>query len=150
MGKTQIRLQVAGAAVLAVVVFGSIAAANAQPPFMGPGGHGLWRAEKIAAKLDLSDAQRDQFAELEQASRERLRPFVRQMVEGREQIHELMQMDTFNETAVRQVAQANSAALIEMMVEHARQRHQMRQLLTPEQRQKMQAMKSRHGRHGGH
>ncbi|MGR8919379.1 MAG: Spy/CpxP family protein refolding chaperone [Gammaproteobacteria bacterium] len=124
-----------------------VAAAHA----MGPGHRGgphhggfgagmagdLFHLEHLAQRLELDDAQRAQIEQLAAASRERLKPHVRHMVEARHALRELTRADTFDEGAVRALAARSTGAMTELMVERSRQQHAVRAVLTPEQRARL-------------
>ena len=114
--------------------------------FHGGFGHDLYRMERLADKLDLSDAQRADFQRISDQSREQARPYVRQMIEQHKAMRKLMESDTFDEAAVRALAERGEAATTELAVIRARSAFEIRKILTPEQREKM-AEKRRHHRH---
>jgi len=117
----------------------------AAPAHMRGAGHDLFREEQMANRLDLDAQQREQLAALSQSNRSALRPHVKEMVVGHKRMRELTAANEFDEAAVRQAASAMSAATTEMAVLRARQRHQLRQLLRPEQREKFDHADRRHG-----
>lgn len=132
---------------VSLLVFVSITV-SAEPPFMRGGHASMWRMERLAHSLDLDPQQREQLEQLEETARKSIRPRVRELVSGRQELRKLIQADAFDETAVRQLATRQSAAMTEMMVEHARQRYRVRQLLTPTQREKFDRHADRRaGRH---
>ncbi|MGE0483112.1 MAG: Spy/CpxP family protein refolding chaperone [Gammaproteobacteria bacterium] len=142
----KIRLPVRRAA-LALLIF-LAPGAWAMPPFGAQphGGFGgdLFFIENMAQKLDLDDAQRQRIEALMAEQREQARPYVKTLVETRRDMRRTLKADTFDEAAVRAIAERQAKAMIEMEILRARGRHAMQQVLTPEQRQQM-----RRHRHGG-
>ena len=112
------------------------ALALASPPFMRGSDGDMFRMERMASELKLDDVQRARVEQITDDSRKRERPYARQMVEGREQLRKIIRADKFDEAAVRQAAQAQSEAMTELMVQRACKRHEMRQVLSPEQRER--------------
>lgn len=97
----------------------------------------------MAQKLDLSDGQRKQIEALMDEQREQARPYVRTLVETRREMRRAIKAETFDEAAVRAIAERQAGAMTEMAVLRARGRHAVQQVLTPEQRQQMR--RHRHG-----
>ena len=104
----------------------------------------LFRTEMLAAKLSLNESQRDQLYEIADSARETIRPHVREMMLHREDMLALAQADSFDEAAVRRLATAQSAAMVEMMVAKLRKKHQIWQILDDRQRQEFEALMARH------
>lgn len=119
----------------------------AQPPHGPMGedflGRDLFMFERMAAELELSDAQRQAVEQLATQAREAARPLVRQMIEQHRALRALEQADTFDEAAVRAQAAQGSAVMVELAVLHARNRHALRALLTPAQRERFDEMRPR-------
>jgi len=131
------------------------------PVHAAPGGHGgpggpfggldreLFMQEHMAAELGLDDAQRAAVDKVITASRERARPYVKQLVEQRSDMDALHDAETFDENAVRAQVAKTQAAMTELAVIHARTAFEVRKILTPAQREKMKAMHGRHHRKDG-
>ena len=139
------------AGLICALLVGGVVAVQAMPPHGRHGmGHGfagdLFFFEHMAERLDLSEAQREQFEALRHDQREAARPLVRRLVAARKALREAGHGEQFDEAAVRAVAEEQAQAMIEMTVLKARGRHAMHAMLTPEQRQKMH----RRGKHHGH
>ncbi|MEQ8660963.1 MAG: Spy/CpxP family protein refolding chaperone [Gammaproteobacteria bacterium] len=127
-------------------------AAWAMPPHHGGDFHGgmgadLFHVERMAEKLGLDDSQRQQLEALHERQRELARPHVRALVKARKAMRAATRGDSFDEGAVRTIATAQSTAMIELAVLRQRARFEMRQILTPEQRERMR--RRHHGRDGG-
>ena len=145
MAKQKNRIQRLINPILCGVFLAVSALALASPPFMRGSGGDMFRMERMASELKLDDVQREKLQRINDDNRKRAQPFVRKMVEGREQLRKIIQADEFDEATVRQAAHAQSEAMTEMMVERARKRYDVRQLLTAEQREKHDSKKRRFG-----
>jgi len=103
----------------------------------GPKGEGQrgpeGRLQIMAEVLDLSEAQQVQIKEVFAGEREAMQPYREQMRESRQQMHDLVQSDSFDEARIRSLAAQTSGAKVEMMVSKARTFNQIYNLLTPEQ-----------------
>jgi Spy/CpxP family protein refolding chaperone len=124
---------------------GSIYAVHADPPagrmmgeMHGGGardgiGGGRYLA-KMARVLDLSEDQQSQIRAIVAEERAKTDPLRRQMFEYRDQIAQLTQAETFNETAIRNLAVKKAEVGAELMVSRARTQNRIQTQLTPEQR----------------
>lgn len=132
-------------ALLTLALMAVVTAVMAEPRFGRGGMHGdLFHLARLAEKLDLNDQQEQAVETLSNEMRTRIKPYVKTLVQGRREMKQLNQTDVFNEPAVRALAEQQSAALREMMIERARQHHALRQILNEEQRQKLEKMHKRH------
>lgn len=117
----------------------------------GPG----QRFERLAEILELSTAQRSQIDQIVADEREASREIREQLRGHREKLRTLTESDTFDEAAIRAVAAQKAELKIELMVAHARTRHAINAVLTPEQRSLAEKLRpmlkaGKKGRHGGH
>ncbi|MDF1581214.1 MAG: Spy/CpxP family protein refolding chaperone [Desulfuromonadales bacterium] len=96
----------------------------------GPG----QRFERLAEALDLTDAQRAEVEQIVAKERDANRDIRRQLAANRDKLRALTEGDIFDEEAIRAVAAEKAQQRIELMVSHARTRHALNALLTPEQR----------------
>ena len=127
--------------------FAIVNSASARPgggPMGGPFGGELFRSERLAAELDLSDTQRSAVDHLMDEARQQARPYVRKMMEQHKAMAALMESENFDEGAIRAQAAQGATAMSELAVIHARNRHELRKLLSPAQREKMSHMRERH------
>ncbi|QDY43446.1 cell-envelope stress modulator CpxP [Candidatus Pantoea soli] len=85
--------------------------------------------------IELTEQQRQQMRDLMQQARHE-RPVV--SVQDIETLHDLETADQFNENAVRQQAEKQAKAQVELQVEMARVRNQMYHLLSPSQQATLQ------------
>lgn len=132
-------------------------AAYARPPHFGGGfGHAHFNVERMAEELDLTPEQRMAIEAIVAQSREQARPHAEKMRANRQAMKALTKAEVLDEAAIRAQAMANAADMAELAVIHARSRHALRKLLTPEQQQKLELGHERRGRkhadkgEGGH
>ena len=113
----------------------------------GEGGHkgghrGGDFSEKMAAKLNLSDAQKAQIKEARKAFREQNKAFFESAKATREQFHEAKKAnDTAKLEALRPTMEAQRAQMDKL---RADEMAQFRAFLTPEQQAQFDAMKAEH------
>jgi Spy/CpxP family protein refolding chaperone len=115
----------------------------------GHGRHGMdpeARIERMADALDLTQEQRSQMRGIVDKSRPQTREVRDRLRDSRKQLHALMQQDQAPEGEIRRLADSQGKAMADMIVLHTRVQADIRSLLTPEQRQKMQ---QRFGRQHG-
>ncbi len=112
------------------------------------------KLEMMSEILDLSDNQEEQIEALlekQWASREEHRE---QRQAERDEFRQLRTGDDFNEAEFRALAMKKAEQKVDRMVEHAKLKQQIFQLLTAEQQEKadkLMAMRGNHGRrHGSH
>ena len=83
--------------ITAVLLLGLASPLLAGPPGMGGmrGGFGgdMFRMERLAQGLDLDDYQRDRLEQIGESARERVRPLVRELLEGRQALREAAQRE---------------------------------------------------------
>lgn len=108
------------------------------------------RLEHMARELGLSETQRVGVEGIMSAGREQAQPYVEQLKAARESMRPLIEAETLDESAVRALAASKGAAMVELAVIRARGRHQVRALLTPEQREQLEAIHARGGEHHRH
>jgi len=130
----------------AVAVF----ALGATLAFAGP--HGDWKggrghkegafSEKMAEKLNLSDAQKAQMKEVRKAFREQNKAFFESAKATREQFHEAKKAnDTAKLEALRPTMEAQRTQMDKL---RADEMAQVRAILTPEQQAQFDAFKAAH------
>lgn len=115
----------------------------------GMRGHGAPMMQMRA--LGLSEAQQDQIFKIHYDSVPAMREQMKQVRKAREDLRQIAMADKFDEARARQAADAQAKALAAMAVMRAQAMNRVRQVLTPEQRQKMDQMRSRRpGMEHGH
>jgi len=105
------------------------------------------RLMKMADRLELNDEQRATVKRILAANKTTFEDYEAQLNRGREAMRGELRSDSYDQVAVREMAQAQGAMLGEMMVLRADLMHQVRQVLTAEQIERMDALRGRH-RHG--
>ena len=135
------------AAVVAVASYSAVVKAeSAEHPGQMP--HERQFAFKGMLKgLDLTDSQREQIRQLMQSSQSD-KAAAKPDKAAREQLHNLMQADTFDEVAARQLLEQNQQQMLERQLASMKLRHQVLQVLTEEQRSKLKARAERHKQRG--
>jgi Spy/CpxP family protein refolding chaperone len=109
--------------------------------FGGPHQRGGMMLGRLARHLDLSDGQKAQIKSLAEAERERVKPFAEQLREAHQAWREATAKGQFNEAQVRALAQSQTQARVELTVSRARLQSAIYQVLTPEQRAKLEQMR---------
>lgn len=109
---------------------------------------GLGFDHQIMKQLELTDAQKEEFKTLHKQMREEGKAAKQDRSEkraamkaNRDQMEKLILAEKFDESAVRDLAQKMANDRIEGEVKFAKARHDMMQILTPEQRQKLQEIR---------
>ncbi len=114
---------------------------------MGPGK----RIDRMAKKLDLTEAQKKQVTAILASEREKAEPLRQQLADNRENLRKAIEAEPFDEATVRALAQSQNEARVELVVSRARAKSQIYALLTPEQRELARKLgpmgEGRHGRH---
>lgn len=145
MKSSHLKLMIAG---LALMLVAGVAASQT-------GGHGHVHGgmfgdhmlQYYTDTLDLTDAQQAQARDILTKQKTVVEPLFKQMGQGHEAMKQLEESGTFDEAKVRALASQQSQSMIEMMVQEARTKSELYQILTPEQRAKLSKMSERH--HGG-
>ena len=124
-------------------------------PGGGPGPHhdrdGGRFLQRMAVILNLSADQQDQIEQILTSERQATAPLREALRASRDQLRQLTQAASFDETAVRNLAASQAQTRTELIVAHARARNQIHNLLSPEQQaqaEKLQSLRGGHGRRG--
>lgn len=113
---------------------------------MGPGGPGGPRAHGLRfalRKLDLSESQRQEIKTIFEIEREQVRAYHESTRALGAELHDQIEADPYNESAVRAKAAAVAALGVEIAVLRARQDGRVRDVLTPEQLDQLEQMKEK-------
>jgi len=94
--------------------------------------------------LDLTDAQQAQVKDIMAKEKPALKPLMQQMAQSHQQIRELTMAGTFDEAKVRTLATQQAQTMTEMIVQKARIESEMIQILTPEQKTKLNDFMAKH------
>jgi protein CpxP len=106
--------------------------------------------DRMAEALDLTPEQREQIKAIRAAEQDKVAPLKEQLRKGREQLRVVTEQQPFDEAAVRALAADQAEIRTEMIVSHARVKNQIHALLTPEQREKAEQMRSSMKERRGH
>ena len=98
---------------------------------MGPGK----RIDRMAKKLNLTEAQKEQVKAILASEREKAEPLRQQLAENRKNLRKVIEAQPFDEATVRTLAAKQNDARVELVVSRARARSQIYALLSPEQRE---------------
>ncbi|MDX2494607.1 MAG: Spy/CpxP family protein refolding chaperone [Desulfuromusa sp.] len=109
---------------------------------------------KMAVILDLTDQQKGQIKDLLEKKWQDHQSMRAEMQTSRESLREYKQGKEFNESEFRTIAQKQADLKTEMMVQRAKTKQQLFAVLTPEQQQKAEKLRTMHGesffgKHGG-
>ncbi len=143
----------------AVAVAGLIALAN---PAAAHGGFGKGRGggklfassfqiAYIARELDMTEEQKAQLRDVLDAARPEADRLADAMVNSREAMKAFRESETYSEDEIRALADEKGKLVADMMVLHARVHTQIKSILTPNQLERFEKMRTRHrgkGRHG--
>jgi Spy/CpxP family protein refolding chaperone len=95
-------------------------------------------------QLDLTDAQQAQVKAIMTKERPTLQPLMLQMAQGHSQLRDLVMSGNFDEGKARELASQQTQAMTELAVQHARIASEMVQVLTPDQKTKLNALITQH------
>jgi Spy/CpxP family protein refolding chaperone len=149
-----ITLLVAG--VIALATVGAVSASpgdrcgGGHAGFGGPMGHGGGKQiHRLISKLDLSDEQRDQIFDIMYGQVPAARDKMKELRSGRQALRELTMKPELDEAKVRELANAQSKIIADMMVMRAETFNKVYKVLTPEQRDQATKLMEEHRHHGG-
>lgn len=106
------------------------------------GHHGRRGHFRMMKNLDLTDAQKEQFKAIRQAGKEKTKSLRESLRANREQLELVAANGQFNEAQVQAIATQQSGIMAQLIVEKERVKSQIYQILTPEQRAKIQELKA--------
>ncbi len=142
--------QIAGIAAV-VALAGAFALSQAGPHHMGGMGMGMGFGpgpDHILAfmtdALDLTDAQQTQAKAILDREKPTFEGLASKLSEGHKQLQALGENGTFDEAAVRAVANQHAQSMVEMIVQTTRVKSELYALLTPEQKAKASKIMQRH------
>ena|SRR5579864_1316154 len=134
------------AAVLGLTVLSAVAFGQAGMRPAGFGAHGDGFASllgRMGDYLDLTDAQRTQMKSILAKEKSTMQPLLQQLAQGNQQMRQLEEASTFDEGKVRTLAGQQTQTLTEVMVQKARIKSELVQVLTPDQKTKLAAFEAR-------
>jgi len=109
-------------------------------PFGFEKGHNL---KRLAKHLDLSAEQRQQMKVIKEQSKLTNMAIHQELKAFKAEVKPLIMAETFDESAFTALQSQYQSAFAQMALQKAKTRHQIFQLLTDEQKEKMQAMRAR-------
>ena len=125
-------------AALVIVLVAGIAFAQ---PHSGPHGGGDFfgggMLSYFADMLDLTDAQQAQIKQIISKEKPALEPLFKQEMQSREQMMQLIQSGSFDESKAQAIATQGAQVHAQLEVQHARIASQAYQVLTAEQKTKL-------------
>ena len=95
--------------------------------------------------LDLSEAQRDQVFRIFHEQAPAVHEQMKQAHSARQELMKLAAAERFDEGRARQIADTQAKAIATLAVMRAQTTHRVREILTPEQRTRMDQMRERRG-----
>lgn len=107
------------------------------------GHHGKRGHFGMMKQLDLTDAQKEQIKAIRQASRESTQSLRENLKANREQLRQVTANGQFNEAQVQAIATQQSGIMAQLLVERTRVKSQIYQILTAEQKAKIEEMKAK-------
>ena len=120
------------------------------PEHMGMHGHRGGGEMRGLRALNLSEAQRDQIFKIHHDQAPAFRDQMKKVRASREELQKLARADKLDPAAVRRAADTQAKALSDMAVMRVQAQNQVRAVLTPEQKAKLDQMREqRRQRHGG-
>jgi Spy/CpxP family protein refolding chaperone len=134
------------AVVLALAVMAAIAVSQTvrRAHMHGDGMFGGPMLGYYVHKLDLTDAQQAQVKAIMTKEKPALQPLMLQVAQGHSQLRDLVMSGNFDEAKARELASQQTQIMTELTVQHARIASEMVQILTPEQKTKLNALINQH------
>ena len=118
-----------------------LASAQPMPGGMGRGGHPMMHLRA----LGLSEAQQDQMFKIFHEQAPAMREQMKQVRRSRTELRQVAAAERFDEGRARQIADTQAKAIATLAVMRAQTTHRVREILTPEQRTRMDQMRERRG-----
>ena len=107
----------------------------------GGGHHGGGGEMRGLRSLNLTEAQRDQIFKIHHDQAPAFRDQMKKVRASREELDKLARADKFDQAAVRRAADTQAKALSDMAVMRVQTQNQVRAVLTPEQKAKLDQMR---------
>ncbi len=131
--------------ITAVVVALSSVLFSAPLAVAAPGGHGHGRGDKLAEKLNLSDAQKQQWQDLERSFHQDNKAFLQQARQTRKEIHDAVEAnDMAKVQSLEPTFQANRTQMKQL---HEAQEQKLMAVLNDEQKAQFQQLKAERQSH---
>jgi periplasmic protein CpxP/Spy len=143
MKTRQIRLLVI-AGILTLVAAIAVAQTVKRAHMHGGGMFGEHQLQFFTDYLDLTDAQQAQAKEILAKEKPTIQPLIQQMTESHRQLRQLEMSGTFDEGKIRNLAAQQAQTMTELIVQKARIHTELVQILTPDQKSKLNKFMERH------
>jgi Spy/CpxP family protein refolding chaperone len=108
------------------------------------GGQGNHLLSFYTDYLDLTDAQQTQIKAIMTKEHPVMAPMMQQLAQTHSQLRQLEESGAFDEAKARSIAAQQSQTLIDLIVEKSKMKAEMVQVLTADQKAKLQKLESRH------
>jgi Spy/CpxP family protein refolding chaperone len=118
-------------------------AANAQPTGGEGMGHHRGHSMMGLRNLNLTEAQRDQVFKIYHEQAPAVHEQMKQVQRSRQDLRQLAMADRFDEGRARQIADTQAKALSALAVMRAQTMARVREILTPDQRQRLDQSRER-------
>ena len=132
--------------VLIVVVATALFAAGVSA-HGGFGGGGFdrddFQVDRLAVKLELTDAQIQQSESIAVRRRQQIRPLIREMMGVKKEIRGLISGDVFDESALREALAPKQALMTDLILNRVAWYFEVKSVLTPEQRKRFYELRRR-------
>lgn len=142
MKSTRVRVAVALVACLAITLaVAHSVRANEMRRYGMFGGHGM---HFFSSYLDLTQAQQAQVKQILDKDRPAMQPLEQQMHQSRQQMRQLIESGVFDDAKARAVVSEQTQTMTELMVQKAHMFSDLYQVLTPDQKTKLDKLLDRH------
>jgi protein CpxP len=134
------------AVALALAVIAAVAASQTvrRAQMYGGGTFGGPRLGFLVHRLNLTDAQRVQVKAIMAKEKPTVQPLVQQVFQNRSQLRQLAMGGTFDEARARELASQQVQTMTELTVQRARIESEVYQVLTTEQKAKLNDLVNQH------
>ena len=127
-----------------------MSSAVAQPPGQpsankAPPPHHMMAMKKDLQSLDLSVAQQQQLKTITEDTRTKLKPLMEVVVQSQEGLAKQIHNENYKQSAVDKLAKQQGHTIAQMISVRAASMHKMFNVLTPEQKVKLQSIKQSGG-----
>ncbi|HEY1272847.1 MAG TPA: Spy/CpxP family protein refolding chaperone [Terriglobales bacterium] len=132
---------------LAVVLVAAVAVSQTVRRAHARWGHGNFEQHMLGMMtdyLDLTDAQQAQVKQIFANEKPTIMPMVQQLAQAHQQMRQLEESAAFDEGKVRALASQQSQTITDLIVEKAKVKSQIFNILTPDQKVKAQKFMDRH------
>jgi Spy/CpxP family protein refolding chaperone len=113
------------------------------------GTHRSDRMERMTRALDLTEDQRQQIQSILAAAREANRPIREKLHDNRKAMRAAATGETIDRDKVRALAADNANLKADLLISRVETRKQISAVLTPEQQQQLEKLRSQRGKHHG-